>query len=721
MDPATPRVIGDFKILRELGRGGMGVVYLSRQLSLAREVALKLLSQEATADPQRILRFQREAALLGRMSHPNIVRVFLVGEDGPYHFLAMEYVEGTDLERVLRARQEGRESELPAEFRANFARAAARVVRDVAQGLGAAHAMGVIHRDVKPSNVLLGSDGRAVLADFGLARDLSVAALTRSQTALGTPYYMSPEQFRAEPPAPAADVYALGAVLYECATGRRPFEAATQEGLMAAILDHEPLPPRRLSPALPRDLETIVLKCLEKNPRLRYANGGELAADLARFLAGEPIEAVPAGSVTRVLRRMQRKRTPALFLILAALLAVAFLTYGYVQYSIRSFERVAREKESAARAITDALDADDLALARRLLDAELGLRPERLELRFERADLALRERRWEDAAADFEVIAAAGEEQVAGAIGLQLVRGILAQPRGREVEPPPAAPARTAREHYYKSVIHQARAEWDLALIETECALEADPDLLEAWYSLGGVRRRLGDYAGADDAFQRYAERRHRVDVFNLIGRISIKLKKYDVALRNFELYARARENDVIAWNNLAETHFCLAMEYAANNNVPGWKEQCEAERENGRKALERARALDPEFEYVLFNTAVLAVLDERFDAAEEEFAAAIQRAGSDRERAPEMWLFFARTLDFAGRSERAVQYLEAAREHFPAFAAEFAYVFAYAEALDRAGDKRRALAVLDQALGGQLSGSKELSEQRQRIAGRQE
>ncbi len=284
-----PRILGDFKLSHEVGRGGMGIVYRARQLSLNRDVALKVLAREAMHDSERVLRFQREAALLGRLNSPHIVQVFTIGQERDEHFLAMEFVEGTDLERVLRARHDGRATDLPDGFRSEFARAAVTVVRDVALGLGAAHEQGIVHRDVKPSNVLLAKDGRALLGDFGLARDLSAAALTTSGMMLGTPFYMSPERFKGEPLTPAADVYALGAMLYECVTGHRPFESLNPERLMKSILDDDPIAPRKHEKDVARDLETIVLKCIEKDPALRYPHAGALAADLTRVLAGEPI------------------------------------------------------------------------------------------------------------------------------------------------------------------------------------------------------------------------------------------------------------------------------------------------------------------------------------------------------------------------------------------------------------------------------------------------
>ena len=328
MDRERPRILGDFKLLRELGRGGMGVVYLAKQLSLAREVALKVLSQDVGSDGERILRFQREASLLGRISHPHIVKVFLVGEEQGSHFLAMEYVDGTDLDQVLDARQAGRNESLPLEFREDFRRASVRAARDTARALGAAHEKGIVHRDVKPSNILIGRQARVLLADFGLARDLSNQALTRTGAALGTPYYMSPEQFSSGTAGPASDVYALGSVLYECVAGRRAFEEPTAERLMSRILDEDPVPPRIVDPVIEKDLETIILTCLEKDPGRRYPDGGALARDLTRFLEGEQIEASASGPVTRFVRRVRRRRAPLLVLLTAVAIAFSFLIWG---------------------------------------------------------------------------------------------------------------------------------------------------------------------------------------------------------------------------------------------------------------------------------------------------------------------------------------------------------------------------------------------------------
>lgn len=290
-EPAAspPESYGDFEIIRELGRGGMGVVYLARQKSLDRHVALKMVLHGALASEVDRARFRNEAAAAARLIHPNIVSVHEVGEHDSRPFFCMQYVPGENLaQRLTRGPLPGRD--------------AARLLAGAARGVDHAHSQGVVHRDLKPANVLLapGDDGALVplITDFGLAKllDRSTAGLTVSGAVMGTPSYMAPEQAGASKDiGPSVDIHALGSILYECLTGRPPFQAATPFDTMLLVLEQEPVPPRLLNPSVDRELETICLKCLEKSPRRRYARAADLAADLEAFLGGETISATPSG------------------------------------------------------------------------------------------------------------------------------------------------------------------------------------------------------------------------------------------------------------------------------------------------------------------------------------------------------------------------------------------------------------------------------------------
>jgi serine/threonine protein kinase/WD40 repeat protein len=271
---ATAAVPG-YEILGELGRGGMGVVYRARQLGLDRVVALKMLREGAAAGPEDLARFRREAEAIARLGHPNIVRIYQVGEHHGLPFFSLEFCARGSLARRIAGRPQP-------------VHQAAELVAVLARGAQAAHEAGVVHRDLKPGNVLLDAGGTPKLADFGLARKLDGASgLTQTGVVLGTPSYMAPEQASgAKDVGPAADVWALGATLYELLTGRPPFRAATAVDTLLQVVSEPPVPPSRLRGGIPAELEAICLRCLEKAPDRRPASAAALAADLERFLAG---------------------------------------------------------------------------------------------------------------------------------------------------------------------------------------------------------------------------------------------------------------------------------------------------------------------------------------------------------------------------------------------------------------------------------------------------
>jgi hypothetical protein len=315
----TPQRLGDFRIVREIGRGGMGVVYEAEQLSLKRRVALKVLRFGVADDPEAQRRFHREAETVGRLHHTNIVPVFAVGCERGVHYYAMEYIEGRTLACVLEeAARESRPLDVSDVARWGLA---------AAQALAHAHERSVIHRDIKPSNLLLDGDGRLWLTDFGLARTALDMTLTSSGALLGTPRYMSPEQASGSPSLdPRSDLFSLGVTLYELATGRPAFEASTPHEVITRILTEEPARPRRLRPTLPADFETICLKCLYKEPGRRYASAADLAEDLRRFLAGEAIRARRLPPWERAWRWAKRRPAGASLLAVSVLSLIAFVT-----------------------------------------------------------------------------------------------------------------------------------------------------------------------------------------------------------------------------------------------------------------------------------------------------------------------------------------------------------------------------------------------------------
>jgi tetratricopeptide (TPR) repeat protein len=309
---AAPR-IAQYEIEGELGRGGMGVVYRARDTALGRPVALKMILDPRRAGPEEVARFEREAKAAARLRHPGIVQVYGAGVHEGRPYIALELVQGESLGALLER------GALPP-------RRVAEVVMKVARALAYAHSEGIIHRDVKPANVLIDREGEPRLMDFGLAREeAATAQLTQTGDVLGTPAYMAPEQATGDPGAqgPHTDVYALGAVLYRALVGRPPFEANNVQGLLYKILTQEPEPPRAVKPTVHADLETITLRCLEKKPEKRYANAGDVALELGRFLDGEPIVARPIGRVARAWRRARKNRVGALLVALLASVAAA--------------------------------------------------------------------------------------------------------------------------------------------------------------------------------------------------------------------------------------------------------------------------------------------------------------------------------------------------------------------------------------------------------------
>ncbi len=306
-----PRVSG-YEVEAVLGQGGVGVVFRARNLRLGRAVALKMLLAGAYAGPTELARFQREAEVVASLCHANIVQVYEVGDHEGRPYFTMELVDGGSLAQKLTATPP--------------VRWAAELVAALADAVAVAHSAGIVHRDLKPANILLTADGTPKISDFGLARRLEGEdRLTWTGTAVGTPSYMAPEQASGTsgPVGPAADVYGLGAVLYELLTGRPPFRGGTALETFRQVLADQPVPPSRLNPRVPRDLETVCLRCLQKEPPRRYPSAAALAEDLRRYLLGQVVTARPVNNWERAGKWIRRNPVVAGLSVATVLALVA--------------------------------------------------------------------------------------------------------------------------------------------------------------------------------------------------------------------------------------------------------------------------------------------------------------------------------------------------------------------------------------------------------------
>jgi serine/threonine protein kinase len=461
IEPEPLRRLGDFEILREIGRGGMGVVYEARQVSLNRKVALKVLGPGLGLTPRAVTRFRREAEAAARLHHTNIVPVHAIGEDRGTYFYVMELIVGPSLDRVIDGMRAVHERPAPApggggsttaEVPAltggapsassprggaapalpewvslalsggsgadpsktpgsagtptpgsGYFDAAARMFAEVADGLAYAHEQGIIHRDIKPSNLLLSPAGRLSINDFGLARILEQPGVTLTGEFVGSPMYMSPEQIAAgrAPLDHRTDIYSLGATLYEALTLEPPFHGERRDQVIAQVLHKEPRAPRKLNKKVPIDLETICLKAMDKDPDLRYQSGAAMAEDLRRFVNRFAIAARPLGPVQRAVK--WAKRHPAL----AASLSVAFLAglaaVGFAVEATRAQEHVRdQERRSAIERATLIARSGDLdATEKAIAEAEL-LDASPGQLRFLRGEVAYFRGEYEQAVAHLE-------------------------------------------------------------------------------------------------------------------------------------------------------------------------------------------------------------------------------------------------------------------------------------------------------------------------------
>ena len=339
--------IPGYEIEAQLGHGGMGVVFRARHVRLNRLVAIKMILGGQYASSEARIRFLTEAEAIAKLHHPHIVQVYEFGQHEGFPYFTLEFLEGGTLERLL-----GGTPLAP--------KRAAQLVKQLAHAVQHAHDRGIIHRDLKPSNILMDVDETPKISDFGLAKQTAGGSgMTQSGSILGTPSYMAPEQAsgHVRQIGPHSDVYALGAILYECLTGRPPFRGSTTMETINQVMTQEPVAPRRLVPTAPRDLETLCLKCLQKNPANRYASATDLAADLERYLNGEAIKARPIGPIQRTVRWAKRHPSAAALVGVVGLAAVALLL-GSWWYSLQLASALTVAEDRRREADTQRIEAE---------------------------------------------------------------------------------------------------------------------------------------------------------------------------------------------------------------------------------------------------------------------------------------------------------------------------------------------------------------------------
>jgi len=580
-EAATPDSIGEFRLVRRIGRGGMGVVYEAEQASMERRVALKVLSPAFTTAPKATQRFQREAKAAGRLHHTNLVPVYSMGQDQGCWYYAMELVDGPPLSRVIEELKgsggraaEGSLTASASGQRGYYARLA-EMFAGVADALHLAHQEGIVHRDVKPSNLLLGSDGLLKIADFGLARlEGDGPSLTVTGDLLGTPVYMSPEQAAARSPTDRrTDIYSLGATLYETLTLMAPFAGATLAEICTRVVSEEPPRPRSLDGRIPRDLETVVCKAMEKEPRKRYRSAASLARDLRRFAEGIAIHARRIGPAGRAWRRAKRHKVRSALVVAALFLATVTGAFAWraqragALWRSAEYDRLLREGQRVMhRTSPDFSEVFPVGAerARTLFSQAIALVPGRPEAFWLRALTTGRPTK--KRLADLDVARELGLPPGAWCLGRAHLLGQAGQWARADAEAERARPKEkgTPLEAFFDARIQEGRGQREgaLKLLDRAVGGSGRASALHhlALLARARLRETLGRFRGAlEDLYSAQP-----------LGEKSVTLQ-----VRIAWLWRRTEQRDV------AEKHFRGAVERVrALGTVEGWYELCDACRE---------------------------------------------------------------------------------------------------------------------------------------------
>ncbi|MBI4712374.1 MAG: tetratricopeptide repeat protein [Planctomycetes bacterium] len=492
---------GRYTIEQKLGEGGMAEVFLAYDPELGRRVALKIITSD---DPEMLERFHLEARAIAGLSHPNIVQVHEAGTIDERHYFVMDYVEGASLDKFIGAKRT-----------VSGIQNVAKIVMQVALALHYAHTNKIVHRDIKPANILIDKNGKVFLTDFGLAKQIGSLkkSLTMTGSIMGTPHYMAPEQAAGKKHEidRRTDIFSLGATLYHCITGRLPFEGQEIYETFMRIINDEPAPPTEIIPTIPKDLEVICLKCLEKDKANRYQTARELALDIKRYLEDEPISARPTGRITHLWRRAAKNKPAAIGITSAVLILIVVILYGWLSSAAQRREQLSQSRRDAY----DYFEQGQYETAISLCDKVLTLAPLDEEITY--------------------------------------LRGQCQKSINRKEEKTNLTKEQQQRREKAKIVLDRANGidDADAKIPILQEAIEIDPTFGEPYQSLGYAYKRKKDYKQAVYYFSRAIESTPNLP-YSYYERASIRVQmdwKIDEALADYGKVLQYDPHSHIGWH----------------------------------------------------------------------------------------------------------------------------------------------------------------------------